>query len=292
MAITMNGLCVKCLLNKHIDTARTLGSEETAMAFTEDLMRLFLRDEPDNNSALMGKWINELYQKHFGLDPDRFREEKAFSNAFVLQRLPMIREKLEQAQDPVYTGLQYAILGNYIDFSALGKSVSFETLDGMLEDPQGFSVDKKVYASFCADLQKGKRLLYLTDNAGELGFDMLLAEQLQKRWPHLEITFCVRGGPAHNDATREDAALLGLPFPVIDSGCDVGGTQISMLGEEARQALDRADVVLAKGMGNTESMYGCSYNVYYAFLVKCPRFVQFFNKPMLTPLFLREQPQQ
>ena len=55
-----------------------------------------------------------------------------------------------------------------------------------------------------------------------------------------------------------------------------------------KQALDQADVILAKGMGNTETMLGCGYNVYYAFLVKCPRFVQIFNKPMFTPMLIRD----
>ena len=56
----------------------------------------------------------------------------------------------------------------------------------------------------------------------------------------------------------------------------------------SEQALRQADVILAKGMGNAETMLGCGYNVYYAFLIKCPRFVERFQKPMLTPMLLRE----
>ena len=52
--------------------------------------------------------------------------------------------------------------------------------------------------------------------------------------------------------------------------------------------LEQADVILAKGMGNAETMLGCGYNVYYAFLVKCPRFVQIFEKPMFTPMLIRD----
>ena len=92
-----------------------------------------------------------------------------------------------------------------------------------------------------------------------------------------------------NDATREDAAAVGLPFPVIDNGNRVAGTQLELLGREAREALDRADVILAKGMGNTETMLGCGYNVYYAFLVKCPRFVQLFRRPLFTPMLVRDR---
>ena len=105
----------------------------------------------------------------------------------------------------------------------------------------------------------------------------------------LDITFCVRGGIAANDATREDAAAVGLPFRVIDNGSNVAGTLVPRLGTEARQALEASDVILAKGMANTETLLGCGYNVYYAFLVKCPRFQKLFDKPLMTPMLVRER---
>jgi uncharacterized protein with ATP-grasp and redox domains len=53
--------------------------------------------------------------------------------------------------------------------------------------------------------------------------------------------------------------------------------------------MDSADVILSKGQGNVETLLGCGYNIYYAFLVKCPRFIQRFQKPKLTPMFIRER---
>ena len=149
-------------------------------------------------------------------------------------------------------------------------------------------LDKDTYRQFCRDLEQGKKVLLLTDNAGEIGFDRIFAQQIQKAYPHLQITFCVRGGPIQNDATREDALAMDLSFPVIDSGNAVGGTVLSTLSPEAKQAMEEADVVIAKGMGNTETMYGCGYNVYYAFLVKCERVLRYFDKPMMTPMFIRD----
>ena len=165
----------------------------------------------------------------------------------------------------------------------------YTSLDEMLDKAKDMTLDKAVVAEFAADLQKGKKLLILTDNAGEIGFDRVLAEELQKLYPHLQITFCVRGIPVANDATREDAAAVGITFPVIDSGNAVGGTAEELLSEEAKTALHTADVILAKGMGNTESMWGCGYNIYYAFLVKCQRFVEVFNAPLMAPLFVKEK---
>ena len=184
---------------------------------------------------------------------------------------------------------EFAILGNYIDFSALQGQVSFEELDSLLDRAEEMTPAGDGYAKLRADLAAGKKLLYLTDNAGEIGFDRIFAEVIQKQYPQLGITFCVRGGPAMNDALRADAELMEIPFPVIDNGNRVAGTQLDQLSEDAKQALDGADVIIAKGQGNVETMYGCGYNVYYAFLIKCERFVAEFGQPKLTPMLLREQ---
>ena len=88
---------------------------------------------------------------------------------------------------------------------------------------------------------------------------------------------------------REDARAVGIPSPVIDSGTAIGGTQLHLIGETAKKAIENADVIIAKGMGNTESLYGSGYNIYYAFMVKCARFQQVFDKPMFSPVLAKER---
>lgn len=289
MSIPINSSCVQCLLNKHVQTAQSLGDDKTVLAFTKAVMQIILDAEADDNSSVIGMKINRLYTDSWGLPQDRFAAEKEESNRFVMARLEKIRQRVCQASDPVLTALQYAILGNYIDFSALGKNVSFDTLEKMLEAPEKFSFEGNAYQVFCRDLENAKTLLYLTDNAGELGFDWVLAEALSRRYPDLKITFCVRGFPAYNDATRQDYAFMGIPFPVIDSGSDIGGTDLKYVNQETRDAIENSDLVIAKGMGNTETLWGCGHNIYYAFLVKCPRFQQVFEKPHMTPMFVKER---
>ena len=289
MSVAFNAECMVCHLGRMVKTARSLGTEEQATAFARDLMKLYLSAPDGVGSPWFGPGAQDLLEKHYGVPHDRFVEEKAESNRFVLSRMDQIREKVVSAEDPVFAGLQMAVLGNYIDFAALQGEISFEKLDQMLEEASRMELDQEAYASLRDDFEKGKRLLYLTDNAGEIGFDRIFAEEIHKKYPHLEITFCVRGGPAMNDATREDAAAVGIPFRVIDNGNRVAGTDLTQLGQEAKEALENADVIIAKGMANTETMYGCDYNVYYAFLIKCPRFITVFGKPKMTPMLVRER---
>lgn len=289
MSIAIDSYCLLCHLRRNVELVRPLGTEQQTMAFAKDMMRMYLAAPEGVSAPWFSPQTAELLHKHYGLDIDRFRQEKIDSNRFVLEQLPMLREKVTSAEDSVLAGLQFAILGNYLDFSALQGQVSFAKLSQMLDNALDMELDQEVYGEFCRELEAGKRLLYLTDNAGEIGFDRIFAETIAQRYPHLEITFCVRGGIAQNDATREDAAAVGIPFPVIDNGNRVPGTQLDMLGLEAKQALKTADVIFAKGMANTETMYGCGYNVYYAFLIKCQRFMDRFGKPMFTPMLVKER---
>lgn len=289
MSIGMDSQCFLCHFRRNVEMARALGDEETATAFARDLMALYLKLPADAASPIAAPGTTELFQKHYGLSPDRYRAEKEQSNRFVLERLDAIRTRVESAADPVYAGLQMAILGNYIDFSALQGEVSFEKLEEMLDTAAGMELDEDVYRDFCRELSAGGKLLYLTDNAGEIGFDRIFAEAIHKEYPQIAITFCVRGGPALNDATREDAQAVGIPFPVIDNGNTVPGTDLTQLGKEARTAMEEANVILAKGQGNAETLLGCGYPIYYAFLVKCPRFIDRFQKPKLTPMLVKER---
>ena len=289
MSIAFNSQCILCYLERNARKANSLGTEEQAAAFLKEMMALISSAPAEYSTPCFAPMTAELYHCHYGLDMDRYRQEKADSNAFVLERMEQIRQKVASAPDPLLASLKFAILGNYIDFAALEGKVSFQQLDELLNSALEQELDSSTYAALRRDLETGKTLLYLTDNAGEIGFDRICAEEIAKAFPHIRITFCVRGGPANNDATREDAAAGGIPYPVIDNGTCIPGTWIPALGQEAKAAIAQADMILAKGQGNAETMLGCGYNVYYAFLVKCIRFQELFHRPALTPMLVRER---
>ena len=289
MPISMNSICAQCLMKRHVDTARPLGDDETATKFAKGLMEAFLSLPEGSDSCQIGPAVSRLYAQLYGIEGDRYREEKEQSNAFALARLPQIYAQVEKAKDPIYAALQLSVLGNYLDFAALAGKVRFEDLESMLETAETYDLSGPQYSGFLKKLESAKSFVLITDNAGEVVFDRVLAETIQKVYPDIKITFLVRGGPANNDALQEDCAVAGISFPVKDSGLCIGGTPLSLISEEAKALLQNADVILAKGMGNTESMYGCGLPVYYAFLVKCARFEQVFEKPYMTPMFVSDK---
>ena len=111
-------------------------------------------------------------------------------------------------------------------------------------------------------------ILYLTDNAGEIVFDRLLIEQL----PAGKVVVAVRGAPVLNDAVRADAETADLPdvAPVVDNGSDAPGTILDDCSAEFRGRYAAADLVIAKGQGNYETLAEEDKNLYFLFTVKCP----------------------
>ena len=288
MSLPIDTYCMECNIRRNLALAHSLGDEVQATAFLKDFLRA-IAELPDGvPSPVLGPRLTELLEKHYNLPRDRYQQEKATSNQFVLERLDAIREKVDAAADPLLAGLQFAVLGNYLDFSALQGKVSFQELDAMLDKALTLELDGPAFRDFRQELAQAKTLLYLTDNAGEIGFDRAFAETIHRLYPDVSITFSVRGKVTVNDATRADAEAVGIPVPVIDNGNDVAGTVPELMSPESRQAMDQADLILAKGMGNCETLFGCGRNIYYAFLVKCEKFRAIFGKPLMTPMFVRD----
>lgn len=287
----LNSSCMECLIRRNLSRARSLGSEEQAIAFARDFLRL-LADGPEDAAApAYAPGTAALFQKHYGLPKDYMGPEKEASNRLALTMVPAMSRAIAQAEDPVLLALRGAILGNYLDFAALYGQVRFEEFEFLVGKAAEIPIDSGEYRHFCRDLAQAKTLLYLTDNAGEIVFDHLLGKALHERYPALNITYCVRGGPALNDATRQDAERAGIapPFRLIDNGTEISGTDLRRCGEECRRAVESADVILSKGQANVETLLGCGYNVYYAFLCKCPRFEALFQGAHLEPMFRNER---
>ena len=110
MSVAFNSECLLCHLGRYVKTARSLGTEEQVTAFSKDLLKLYLSAPEGVGSPWFGPGTQDLLEKHYGVPHDRFVEEKAESNRFVLTRLDQIREKVVSAKDPVFAGLQMAVL--------------------------------------------------------------------------------------------------------------------------------------------------------------------------------------
>jgi hypothetical protein len=179
--------------------------------------------------------------------------------------IPSIRKHISSTFDPLIMAVRYAITGNIIDLGAKNKIGYGE----IYSDLQSASI-QPIYGdmdSFKQAVQKAKTILYLADNAGEIFFDRLLIEQLFGA----KITMAVRGAPVINDATMADAesAKIGDIAEIIDNGSDAPGTILDDCSSEFRRRFDEADLVIAKGQGNFESLSDEKREIFFLFRTKC-----------------------
>ena len=142
--VTMNALCVRCQIDKHTPVAHGMDPEK-ASCFFKDFLPLLNDAIGCANSCRLDSDLKKLYRKHFGNSGIDYSEDKRISNEFVLPRLSQIRELVEKQKDPVFAGLQFAILGNYLDFSALKGRVSFEKFEELLTNGLSMELPEDTY---------------------------------------------------------------------------------------------------------------------------------------------------
>ena len=201
-----------------------------------------------------------------------------------------LRQEIKKAEDPLAKAIVMARIGNYIDFGAMNH-VDQDTFLSMFSDCEMREDDRRVYASFLKECETAGNFLLVCDNCGEIVLDRLMLEQLKERFPRLHVMAMVRGGEVLNDATEDDAFYTGLErtAEIVSNGAAIAGTIYEMLPERAREIMDEADVILAKGQGNYESMSGQGRHIFYLFLCKCDLFTGRFQVPKLTGMFVEEK---
>ncbi|MBP5310331.1 MAG: DUF89 family protein [Lachnospiraceae bacterium] len=274
--------CAKCLYDRQLN--KTDNHEYLA-----EIKKLLDDRKENDTSPYMVYLFNKVHVRYFGKGAD-YKDIKKKYNDLLLNMEDRLKKEIDDSDDPLAKSIVMARIGNYIDFGAMNHVDQDEFLD-LFHDTQMREDDKLTYRAFIDECKKAKRFLLVCDNCGEIVLDRLMIEQLKKRFPSLEIKALVRGQEVLNDATVEDAIYCGLDkvADIVSNGEAIAGTIYDMMPTQAKQALDEADVILAKGQGNYESMSGQGRHVFYEFLCKCDLFTNRFNVPRLTGIFVEER---
>lgn len=282
--------CIECILGRYIAVAKKHGDREKGIAYVKEIMAAMAAAPTGVAMPWLSPAFAEITERFYGEDGADYEKWKHLSNEVMLSLLPELQQQVAEAADPLRTAFALAQIGNYIDFTALYGKVDFDALRTLLHSADRYLPEDTEYQHLLSDLAQAGSLVYICDNAGEIVADRLVAEQLKLAYPQLALTFAVRGLPAVNDALREDALMAGLDQfgTIIDNGSGISGTEPDYLGEEMAAALQHADIIIAKGQGNFETMLGCGKNVYYSFLCKCKRFTDFFAVAPMTGMFVNE----
>ena len=242
----------------------------------------------EESAPVMMARVMRILESEVGIT-DAYDIPKQRYNELLLSKEDGICQEIRQEKDPFFAALQYAITGNYIDFGAMADA-NEEKLNELLADRHSVTLDAEETALLRKELACAKKLVYITDNAGEIVLDKVFIRVIEEIFPELDITVLVRGVPTLNDATVEDAEFAGVDqlARILPNGTDIPGTPLEEISQEALKAIDEADLCIAKGQGNFETLRGCGRNIYYLFLCKCQLFVKKFQVERFTPVLSNE----
>jgi len=180
--------CIPCLIRQALASVRLVTPDEriheqVRREVLQATSGMKMNQPPAAMSQLVHRRIRELCQ-----NGDPYRLGKARFNRLALGLLPAFRHRLEKTPDPWNAAVRLAIAGNVMDLAVKG-GLSEAQIRDCLDQSLNECLDGNT-AGFAASVREARRILYLTDNAGEIVFDRLLIE----RMPREKVTVAQSSG--------------------------------------------------------------------------------------------------
>lgn len=264
--------CYPCLLGQALKVARLSGADETQQQVVLHHALDTLKEvSPSSTPPEIADLIYHIVREEGGA-ADLFQKAKEAATRQALALYPRLKALVAEADDPLERAVRLAIAGNIIDLTSAKEYDLWDTVERVLDQP--FAIEDSV--AFREALASAEVVLYLGDNAGETVFDRVLIETLD-----LPVTYAVKGGPIVNDATMEDATAAGLDevAEVVSTGSDSLGTILDRCSDDFRRRYDEAQVIIAKGQSNYETLSSEGERIFFLLRTKCPVIAQDVGVP-------------
>ena len=272
--------CVDCLISMAKDVITLANSENPSLVEeAERISRDILKGAVDNEMSsprIANRILREI--RHLTRIEDPYAD---FKSREMAQARKIFSQLKDHRSDTLRSNASLAALGNSVDFF-------HNPAHALVDIPHQFGNDFSFYCDNLDQLEtfletKPQRILYLTDNAGEIYFDMPLYDYLKQYCRRLYLV--VKGGPSLNDLTRAElrSAKLEDRFDTVaDTGTDGAGIDWDNVSMEFLDLFASADLIISKGMANFETLYPKSVPAatFYLFKVKCEPIQNYIQAPL------------
>jgi len=267
--------CYACFVRQALEATRMVGLDEARQEeIVKKVLKALIDIDPASTPPEIGGLIHRLVREHAG-DADPYRTAKEESTREALALYPKMKRLVEGSAAPFETAVRLSIAGNIIDFGIAQRPDDlWQTVERVLD--QDFALDD------VRELQKAcsqtEWVLFLADNAGETVFDRLLIEQID-----VPVYYAVKGQAIINDATYQDAVDAGVDQvanKVISNGSDMPGTILSTCSPDFQERFRQAEVIIAKGQANYETLSEKGDRIFFLLQTKCPVIARDVNVPV------------
>ncbi|MBD3790340.1 MAG: DUF89 family protein [Campylobacterales bacterium] len=268
--------CIVCLMNQTLKVTKLLKLDDiTGKKVLDEAARILIGHDMSCTPPQIAKEIYQTLSDLTGL-ADPVLDAKIVATQEALKIDTTFVKTMKEA-------IKLSIIGNVIDFGAQNQFDLQEMIKQQFH--QDFAIDD--FDLFEEELSKAKELVIIGDNVGEHIFDKLMIEMIKKHYD-LAVYYFVRGKPIINDITVDEADILKPFATIIDTGVETPGYDITLSNETAQAIFERADIILSKGMGNFESLYGSVERpIYFLFVVKCNVVAEAIGQDVKSMIFKR-----
>ncbi len=256
--------CIPCIINQAYNASKlfTYGNTEIQYKIVKEACLAVLSIEDNFTAPKFSSTIQNIIEENLEIkNPYKKLKEKNLKEA--RRFIPYLETIVESSYDKLQMAIRAAIVGNIIDLGASPKyDIEYEV--NRITDN---NINLYALKQLINDLKNSNLILYIGDNFEEALFDKILLKQLLPK----RIVFAVRSKPILNDITLEDAKTLGIDkiCEVMESGSKIAGTDLSQCSPEFLNLIEKADLVIAKGQGNFETLLNVERPIYFLFKVKC-----------------------
>lgn len=281
--------CKSCLYNSQMKKVEREQTDEGLVKAFKDGVKILCENPPKHYCApLLMRDIDGIHRGIFGCGID-YSKEKSMFNKKLLSMEDELSARIFSSPDPIKEALKFAMASNYIDFARL-CNLDEGSVGIVLAAAARADVDGHTLRLFKEKLAASDSLLYLHDNCGEIVLDKILIRVIKRLYPKISVTSVVRGEAVINDVTKYDAQEVGLDgyAEVIGNGTNVPGTYLKEVTPEVKRLLKDSGVIISKGLGNLETLYGEGYKIFYAFNCKCKHIAERFNLGLWSSAFVCE----
>ena len=248
--------CLPCCLRRVLHSAdRTTTDEWLHRKILADVMSDLGRVDDKTTPAEVIHELARRTARTLGV-ADPYAEEKRRWIEETTGNSEWIRGLVDGSPDPFDAALRLSIASNILDCELRHEVVKGFSMRSLVEGYASLTLATENLDDFREAASGARKILFVHDAAGELFFDRLLIEKLEK--PPGAVYSVVRAAPILADATREDALAVGLEevATIIDPGIDCLGVPLNACSQEFRDHYRSADIVIAKGQACYETLEG------------------------------------
>jgi len=264
--------CAACMMKRGYSTiTMATKNRKKQIKALRALMALTSRQfNEKGNPSDIGTDQSKIISKALGIR-DPFKKIKMRAIRRAKKTLPYFRKKIPKNENARWRFLfLLSICANKIELSAPHVQVDITKLEHEVEEcmKHGFGINDSL--RIISRIKKAKEILFICDNAGEAPFDLLLIEELEK---HAKVYVGVSNSPVDDDITFSEAEEAGLGKKNLIGKGDGFGIMKRYATREIWKKLHEADLIIAKGMANYETLTEHGFlkgKRALLFKVKCP----------------------